>query len=106
MENINKGEILNLKDVISYEKDTIVKLPLIVKDSLRVMIMAFDEGKELTPHSAPGDALLFALEGNAYVYVDGKEMKIHEGEQVVFPKDITHNVKSITKFKMFLVMSK
>ncbi|KXO16264.1 cupin domain protein [Clostridiales bacterium KA00134] len=105
MENIEKGKVINLKDSLDYVKGAITNLDIVSKKDLKIMILAFDEGEGLKPHSAPGDALLLALEGTAKVGVGENEFMIEAGKQIVFPKDITHSVEAKTKFKMLLILS-
>ena len=69
------------------------------------MVMAFDKGEGLSPHSAPGDALVIPLEGEAILSVGDKSYEIKVGEQLVFPKNIEHSVRAKTKYKMLLILS-
>ena len=105
MENIDKGQKIKLVDYLDYVDGGIANLDLISKDKLRLVMMAFDEGEGLKAHKAPGDALVLALEGKAKLLVGDKEVEIEAGEQLVFPKDVIHNVTAITKFKMLLILS-
>lgn len=107
MINIDKkGEIFNLKDCIEYIDGGIANFDLVSRDDLKIVLMAFDENEGLSPHSAPGDALILALEGEAEVMVENKVSKIKEGEQIIFPKDKIHNVTALSKFKMALILVK
>lgn len=105
MKNIEKGKVINLATSLEYVDGAITNLDIVSKDDLKLMVMALDKGEGLKPHSAPGDALLIALEGKAKVSVGDKSFTIEKGEQIVFPKDINHNVESIEKFKMLLILS-
>lgn len=104
MKNINKSEIINLKDSIDYVEGGISNLDIISKDNVKFMLMAFDEGEELSSHSAPGDAMVIALEGSAKLTVGDKTHIIKAGEELIFPKNINHNVEAIGKFKMALLL--
>lgn len=105
MENLIKGEIINLKDSISYVDGAISNIDIVSKENLKIMVMAFDKGEGLSPHSAPGDALVIPLEGEAILSVGDKSYEIKVGEQLVFPKNIEHSVKAKTKYKMLLILS-
>lgn len=102
----NKGNIFNLKNVIEYVDGGISNYDVFSRDDLKIVLMAFDEGEGLTPHTAPGDALIFALEGEADMMVKDETYRIKEGEQIVFPKGERHNVTAVTKFKMALILVK
>lgn len=59
------GEVMKLKDLIPYEAGSIVNMDIASNNAMKFVLMAFDEGTGLSPHRAPGDALIFALEGAA-----------------------------------------
>lgn len=105
MENIIKGEVIKLKDAISYVEGGISNLDIVSRSSLKIMLMAFDKGEGLNPHSAPGDALVIPLEGEAILTVADKTHEVRVGDQFVFPKNIEHSVKAKTKYKMLLVLA-
>ena len=102
----NMGQIFSLKDVITYLDGGISNYDVFSRDDLKIVLMAFDAGEGLTPHTAPGDALIFALEGEADMEVGDETYRIKAGEQIVFPKGVRHNVTALTKFKMALVLVK
>ena len=96
---IKKGNVFQLKDLIPYQKGKIVNQP-----SMKFVVMAFDEGTGLSEHSAPGDAIVFALDGKAVIGYEGKEHPISAGEQFRFAKGSLHSVKADGKFKMALLL--
>lgn len=105
MNNILKGEVINLKDALEYVDGGIANIDLISREGLKMMILAFDAGEGLKPHSARADALIIPLEGRACLSVGDKKFEITVGEQLVFPKDVIHNVEAITKFKMLIILA-
>ncbi|MGY3724542.1 Cupin domain protein [Granulicatella balaenopterae] len=107
MENITKGAVFQLKDCIDYVEGGISNVDIVKSPSTKVVLMAFDKGEGLTPHSAPADALIFALEGEAVMTIGEEEHILKAGEQIVFPKDIKHNVTARdSQFKMALILAK
>ena len=102
----NMGQVFSLKDVITYLDGGISNYDVFSRDDLKIVLMAFDAGEGLTPHTAPGDALIFALEGEADMEVGDEIHRIKAGEQIVFPKGVRHNVTAVTKFKMALILVK
>ncbi len=105
MKNIEKGKIIDLKDAIEYVDGGISNLDIVSKDNLKIVLMAFDANQGLSPHSAPGDAMVIALEGKADLLVGEETFEINAGEQFIFPKNITHNVTAKDdKFKMALIL--
>ena len=88
-----------MKDLISYEEGSIANLDLAHTDNMKFVLMAFDEGTGLTPHRAPGNAILTALEGKAII---GYELTA--GQSFRFDKNGLHSVTAQGKFKMSLLL--
>lgn len=101
---VRSGEIFKLKDLIAYEEGCIANLDIVKNETMKYMLMAFDAGTGLTPHRAPGNAILFALEGNAVIGYEGKEYAITEGEVFRFEKNALHSVTADGKFKMAILL--
>ncbi len=105
MNNIVKsGEVMKLKDLISYEEGSISNLDVVSNPTMKFVLMAFDEGTGLQPHRAPGNAIIFALEGKAVIGYEGKDYEISEGENFRFDKEGIHSVTAKGKFKMGLLL--
>ena len=73
-------------------------------DTMKFVLMAFDEGTGLTPHRAPGNAIIFALEGKAVIDYEGKDYTISAGENFRFDKNGLHSVTADGRFKMGLLL--
>ncbi|MBS4900711.1 MAG: cupin domain-containing protein [Clostridiales bacterium] len=101
---INSGEIFELKDLLPYEDGKIVNMDIVHNDKMKFVIMSFDDGCALSEHSAPGDAVVFCIEGNGVITYEGKENPITAGEQFVFAKNGLHAVKANGRFKMALLL--
>lgn len=103
-EILKSAEIFSLKDMIDYEKDSIANMDLVSDGNVKFMLMAFDEGCGLSDHRAPGNALLFALEGKAVIGYEGKQYPIKAGENFRFDKNGLHSVTADGRFKMALLL--
>ena len=101
---IKSGEVFKIADKVPYKEGSIVNLDVASNESMKYVIMAFDEGTGLTPHSAPGDAIVFALEGKAVIGYEGQDYPIKAGEQFRFDKGGVHSVTADGKFKMALLL--
>ena len=104
-EKIKAGDVFALKNLIPYRKDSIVNIDVLSNSKTKFVVMAFDEGTALSEHAAPGDAIVFALEGNGIIGYEGKEYNIKEGENFHFAKGGKHSVKADGRFKMALLLS-
>jgi len=103
---VKSGEVFNLVNLLDYEKDSIVNVDIASNDKMKYVLMAFDEGTGLTPHRAPGDALVFALEGKAIIGYEGEDYEIEAGQTFKFDKNGLHSVTAKGKFKMALLIVK
>lgn len=101
---IKAGTPTVLKELISYEEGSIANLDIVHADNMKFVLMAFDEGTGLTPHRAPGNAILTALEGEAVIGYEGQDYELHAGESFRFDKNGLHSVTPKGKFKMSLLL--
>ena len=69
-----------------------------------VTLFAFDEGEELSEHTAPFDALLLVLAGSLDVTVDGTPVRAGTGNLVRLPAHLPHAVQAREPSRMVLVM--
>lgn len=101
---VKAGEAFALKDLISYEEGSIANLDVAHTDNMKFVLMAFDEGTGLTPHRAPGNAIVTALEGKAVIGYEGKDYELTAGQCFRFEKNGLHSVTAQGKFKMSLLL--
>ena|SRR5271157_3610579 len=99
-----KSQILKLADMASYQDGSVVSRQITKADAGNVTLFAFDEGQELSEHTAPYDALLHLLEGQAEIRISGQPYDLSAGEAIILPANAPHAVKAKTKFKMLLTM--
>lgn len=105
MNNLVKaGEVMKLKNLIQYEEGSISNLDIVSNPTMKFVLMAFDEGTGLQPHRAPGNAIIFALEGKAVIGYESKDYTISAGENFRFEKNGLHSVTADGKFKMALLL--
>jgi len=101
---VKSGEVFRVADLVPYEKGSIVNLDIASNDAMKFVVMAFDEGTGLSPHRAPGDALVFALEGAAVIGYEGRDYPIEAGQTFRFDKGGLHSVTADSTFKMALLL--
>ena len=95
-----------LKDTAAYQEHSVVSREIIRKPSGTMTVFAFDKGEGLSEHTAPFDAAVYLLEGEAEVSIDGKPCTVKEGEMIIMPANKPHALKAVTAYKMLLVMIK
>ena len=96
----------NLVDLVDYQKDSVVSKTLVNKPAGTITLFAFDEGQSLSEHTAPFDALVYEMDGEGEVIIDGKSNQLLAGEIILMPANVPHAVKALQKFKMMLIMVK
>jgi quercetin dioxygenase-like cupin family protein len=69
-----------------------------------VTLFAFDAGQELSEHTAPFDALVHVLDGEAEIRISGQPFHLKAGEAIIMPANQPHAVKATKQFKMLLTM--
>ena len=104
-EAIKAGEAFKLAELIPYQDDRIINMDVVHNDKMKFVVMAFAEGTGLSEHAAPGEALIFALDGEAIIGYEGKEHRIKAGETFRFAKGGLHYVTADHRFKMALLLT-
>ncbi len=98
------GNVLNMKDLVSYQAGSVVSRTLIGKSAGTVTVFAFDSGQGLSEHTAPFDAMVQIIDGAADITIEGSLFKVKEGEMIIMPANKPHALKADEKFKMILIM--
>ena len=106
IKNITFSEPLDLAELVAYEEGRVVSRTFAQNPSIGLTLFSFDEGEGVSTHTAPGDAMVQVLDGEAVVNIDGKEMTVSAGQVVVMPADIPHSVTAAKWFKMLLTVVK
>lgn len=103
-ENIKANEVFELKNLIDYEEGSVTNMDVASNSAMKYVLMAFDEGTGLTPHRAPCNAVVFALEGKATIGYEGINHEISAGQCFKFDKNGLHGVTANGRFKMALLL--
>ena len=99
-----KGQVRRFVDVADYQEGAIVSRTIIDKKTGTVTFFAFDQGQGLSEHTAPFDALVHLLDGEAEITISGKPHRLSAGEMIIMPANEPHALKAVKRFKMMLVM--
>ena len=98
------AKVETLGELLKYQDGAIVSRVLLKNKGGTVTLFAFDLGEGLSEHTAPFEALVFALDGEAEVKIAGSAYSVRTGETITLPANVPHAVKAVTKFKMLLTM--
>ncbi len=93
-------------NLVAYQPGAVVSRTLIDKPAGTVTLFAFDKGQGLSEHTAPFDALVYILDGEAEITISGKPLLVKKEEMVIMPANQPHALKAFNRFKMMLVMVK
>jgi quercetin dioxygenase-like cupin family protein len=104
MSTAPKAEILSIADLAAYQDGAIVSRQITKAEAGNVTLFAFDAGQELSEHTAPFDALVHVLDGQAEIYIAGQLFRVSANEAIILPAGQPHAVKAPQKFKMLLTM--
>ena len=106
IKNVPFSEPLELTALVDYAEGRVISRTFAQNAYLSLTLFAFAEGEGVSTHTAPGDAMVQVLDGEAVVNIDGNEMTVGAGRMVVMPADIPHSVTAVQRFKMLLTVVK
>lgn len=98
------GAVVKLAGLLDYQEGAVVSRTIVDKKTGTVTLFAFDKGEGLSEHTAPFDALVYVLDGEAAITVSGRESRVTAGEMLIMPANQPHALRATTRFKMLLVM--
>ncbi|MFC1643810.1 cupin domain-containing protein [Candidatus Omnitrophota bacterium] len=101
-----QGKALGVVGLIDYQEGSVVSRTIIDKDVGTVTLFAFDKGQGLSEHTAPFDAMVYIVDGQAEVIISGQEHNLKVGEMIIMPANRPHALRADERFKMLLVMIK
>ena len=98
------GQVLDLNELIAYQEGAVVSRTILDKPVGTLTVFAFDRGQGLSEHTAPYDATVQVIDGEAAVNIAGQTHAVKAGEIVIMPANKPHSLKATTRFKMLLIM--
>ena len=102
--SVQPAEVRRLMDLLQYQAGSIVSQVLLKNKGGTITMFAFGEGEGLSEHTAPFNALVVVLDGEADIEIAGESFRLHEGETITLPANRPHAVKAASNFKMLLTM--
>ena len=99
-----RGKVMVSRDLVSYQDGAVVSRTLINKSVGTVTVFSFDEGQGLSEHTAPYDAMVEILDGEADITISGNTQRVKAGEMLIMPANQPHALHGVKAFKMMLIM--
>jgi quercetin dioxygenase-like cupin family protein len=93
-----------MAEFIEYQAGSVVSKEMLRKDTGTVTLFAFAQGQGLSEHTAPFDALVCILDGEAKITISGNPVAVKAGEMIIMPANEPHALQAVKQFKMMLVM--
>jgi quercetin dioxygenase-like cupin family protein len=97
-------QVYRAADLIAYQEGAVVSRTIIDQPTGTVTLFAFDAGQGLSEHTAPYDALVYLLDGEAEIVIADHPYLVERGELLLMPADKPHALTARTRFKMLLIM--
>jgi quercetin dioxygenase-like cupin family protein len=104
LDGVVPGLPVELATLVEYAPGAVVSRTLAKSKAGSLTLFAFDEGQELSEHSAPFDAYVQVQDGEVEITIGGEPVVASAGQTVLMPADIPHALKALTQFKMLLIM--
>jgi quercetin dioxygenase-like cupin family protein len=104
IKNIEISKALNLANLVDYQPGKVVSLTFAQNEALSLTLFAFAQGEAISTHSAPGDAMVYILDGETEITIGDQKIIAHKGEVVVMPANIPHGLEASKNFKMLLTV--
>ena len=98
------GRPAPLADLAEYQDGAVVSRTLVKKQVGTVTLFAFDRSQGLSEHTAPFDAMVHVLDGEAEITISGAVHRLKQGDAIVMPANEPHALKAVERFKMLLIM--
>jgi quercetin dioxygenase-like cupin family protein len=96
----------DLAGLLAYQAGAVVSRVLLKSPGGTITLFAFDAGEGLSEHTAPFDALVVLLDGEAEVTISAVPHRLRAGMTITMPAHEPHALKALAPFKMLLVMLK
>lgn len=104
IKNIDFAKVIEIGSLVEYQEGRVVSRTLAQGKPLSVTLFAFDQGEEISSHSASGDAMVYILDGEAEITIGEEKFTVKKGETIVMPANIPHALLATEKFKMLLIV--
>lgn len=101
---IEKKAVLMANELIDYAEGGIVSKEFEHSNAGSLTLFAFDAGQKLSEHTAPFDAVIQIVDGEAEIMIEGEFFHPKAGEMIIIPQGALHAVNALQRFKMMLTM--
>ncbi len=104
METFKKATVTMLEKSVDYATGAVISKQVIKNKSGNITLFSFDQDQELSEHTAPFDAFVQILDGEAEIRIDTNPHLLKKGDCIIMPANRPHALKAVKRFKMLLTM--
>jgi quercetin dioxygenase-like cupin family protein len=97
-------KVLDLNDLVAYQDGSVVSRMIVYKKTGTITLFAFDAGEGLSEHTAPFDAIVTIIDGEAEISIDRNQYFVKAGQMIIMPANKLHALHASKRFKMMLTM--
>lgn len=94
--------VQNLLQQVEIPKDGTASRTLYDDDRIKILVLGFAGGQELSRHTAPVPAIIHILQGDARLTLDGEEKELSAGSWVYMEANLPHAIYARTDMVMLL----
>jgi quercetin dioxygenase-like cupin family protein len=98
------AKAVDVAKLVEYVEGSVVSRTIAENEAGTITAFAFGAGQGLSEHTAPFDAVVQILDGEAELTIGGEAVRAAAGQLVIMPADVPHSVRATQPFKMLLTM--
>lgn len=97
-------DLADLASRVDLAPDATVSRTVMRAEGAKLVLFAFDEGQELTEHTAAVPVLLLTVTGALRVTADGRSVELRPGDVIHLGTRLPHAVLALEPSRLLLVM--
>jgi quercetin dioxygenase-like cupin family protein len=102
--NLSMADVPAIADLVEVAPDSTVSRTVLKAEGVRLVLFAFDEGQELTEHTASVPVLLQALDGRFEITAAGRTVTLGPGGVIHLGTRTPHAVVALAPSRLLLTM--
>jgi quercetin dioxygenase-like cupin family protein len=97
-------DLADVASLVDVAPDSTVSRTVLKAEGVRLVLFTFDEGEELTEHTAAVPVLVQVLDGRLLVTAAGRQVELRPGGILHFGSRLPHAVLALEPSRMLLTM--
>ncbi len=76
-------QVAKFVDLVNYQEGSVVSRTVVDKKTGTITLFAFGKGQGLSEHTAPFNALVYLLDGEAEITISGKALRLKDFNNII-----------------------